>query len=67
MPDVAAAIGAAPPAEFDVLSDIDRGALAAAVVRAARDRDELIDRAIDDSLRHIPTLLRGTVKRALGI
>lgn len=67
MPDLAAAVGAEPPAEFDALSDADKAALASLVVQAAHDRDELIDRAIDDSLRHIPGLLRGTVKRALGI
>lgn len=67
MPDLEAAIGAPPPAEFDLLSDAERAALGAVVVQAARDRDELIDRAIDDSLRHIPALLRGTVKRALGV
>jgi hypothetical protein len=67
MTDLAAATGAAPPAAFGALSAADRAALAATVERAARERSELIDRAIDDSLRHIPGLLRGTVKRALGI
>jgi hypothetical protein len=64
---LATAIGAEPPAEFDALSEADRQALADLVETAARDRSELIDRAIDDSLRHIPGLLRGTVKRALGM
>ena len=67
MTDLAAAIGAPPPAEFDALSATDRAALATSVERAARERSELLDRAIEDSLRHIPGLLRGTVKRALGI
>ena len=67
MPDLEEAVGAPPPTEFDVLSDAERAALGAVVVQAARDRDRLIDRAIDDSLRHIPGLLRGTVKRALGV
>jgi hypothetical protein len=67
MTDLAAAINASPPAEFDGLSDADRASLADVVEKAARDRSELIDRAIDDSLRHIPGLLRGTVKRALGV
>lgn len=67
MDDLARAIGATPPAEFAALSDADRDTLAAAVERAARERSELLDRAIDDSLRHIPALLRGTVKRALGV
>jgi hypothetical protein len=60
-------LGADPPAEFDALSEADREALADLVEKAARERSELIDRAIDDSLRHIPGLLRGTVKRALGM
>lgn len=67
MTDLAAATGAVPPAAFDMLSDAERAALAATVERAARERSELIDRAIEDSLRHIPGLLRGTVKRALGM
>jgi hypothetical protein len=67
MDDLSRAIGATPPTEFAALSDTDRDTLAAAVERAARDRSELLDRAIDNSLRHIPALLRGTVKRALGV
>jgi hypothetical protein len=67
MPDLATALGARPPAEFDMLSGADQAALAALVDKAANDRDQLINRAVDDSLRHIPPLLRGTVKRALGI
>lgn len=67
MTDLAAATGAAPPAAFDTLSAAQRAALAATVEGAARRRSELIDRAIEDSLRHIPALLRGTVKRALGM
>jgi hypothetical protein len=51
---LATAIGAEPPAEFDALSEADRQALADLVETAARERSELIDRAIDDSLRHIP-------------
>jgi len=67
MTELADVLGAQPPEEFAALSESDRAALATLVERAARERSELIDRAIDDSLRHIPGLLRGTVKRALGI
>jgi hypothetical protein len=67
MDELASAIDATPPPEFDGLSAADRSALAAVVANAARERSELIDRAIEDSLRHIPSLLRGTVKRALGV
>lgn len=64
---LAEAVSADPPAEFAALPADDLAALAAVVERAAADRDALIDRAIDDSLRHIPALLRGPVKRALGV
>jgi hypothetical protein len=67
MDSLTTAIDASPPPEFDALSEADRAALAGLVERAARERSQLIDRAIDDSLRHIPGLLRGTVKRALGV
>lgn len=64
---LAAAIGATPPDAFSTLSADDAAALATTVERAIADRDALIDRAIEDSLRHIPALLRGSVKRALGV
>lgn len=64
---LAAALGATPPPAFAELSADDATALAATVEQAAADRDALIDRAIEDSLRHIPALLRGPVKRALGV
>jgi hypothetical protein len=67
MGDLAAAIDAAPPPEFDALSDTERAALTEIVETAARERSRLIDRAIDDSLGHLPALLRGTVKRVLGV
>jgi hypothetical protein len=67
MRKLADAIGARPPADFDALPEADLAALAALVEKAARTRSELIDRAIDDSLRHVPGVLRGAVKRALGV
>jgi hypothetical protein len=67
MGDLAAAVGVPPPEEFGALSAAHRDALADLVERAARDRSALLDRAIDDSLRHMPALLRGPVKRALGV
>jgi hypothetical protein len=67
MAKLAEAVRADPPEEFGGLSVTDAAELAAVVERAAADRDALIDRAIDDSLRHIPGLLRGSVKRALGV
>jgi hypothetical protein len=67
MADLAAVIGAAPPPEFDLLSAVDRDSLADLVAKAVAARSQLIDNSIEDSLRHIPGMLRGTVKRALGI
>lgn len=67
MDELAAAVGAPPPPEFAALSDDHRAALAAAVERAAHVRSQLLDRGIEDSLRHIPGVLRGPVKRVLGV
>jgi hypothetical protein len=64
---LAAAVGAAPPEELANLSDDDRTALAATVERAIAERNAMIDDAIESSLRHLPALLRGPVKRALGV
>jgi len=64
---LAAALGATPPPEFATLAAADADTLAETVQRAVAERDASIDRAIDDSLRHLPALLRGPVKRALGI
>jgi hypothetical protein len=64
---LAAAIGAAPPEAFATLSAEDATVLADTVERATAERAALIDRAIEDSLRHLPALLRGPVKRALGV
>ena len=67
MAPLAAAIGANPPDAFANLAAGELTALAVTVEQATADRDALIDRAIEDSLRHIPALLRGPVKRALGV
>jgi hypothetical protein len=67
MKELADAVRATPPDAFEALSAQDIAALAGIVERAAAERDALIDRAIDDSLRHLPALLRGPVKRALGV
>jgi hypothetical protein len=65
--DLAAAVQATPPPEFDVRAPGDRTDLAELVERAAQERSALLDRAIDDSLRHLPALVRLPVKRALGM
>jgi hypothetical protein len=67
MDELEHALGACVPSQFHALSAEDRGRLAGLVERAVQDRSELIDHAIDDSLRYLPALLRGPVKRALGM
>ena len=47
------------------LTDADRERLAGLVGDARRRQAEALDRAIDGGLRHIPRLLRGTVKALL--
>jgi hypothetical protein len=64
---LAEAIKSTPPAEFAGLSEEDATALAGLVEHAAADRAALIERAIDGSLRHLPPLIRGPVKRVLGV
>jgi hypothetical protein len=65
--DLRSAVGAEPPADLAALDDASRAALATAVEQAARARSAQIERAIDDSLRYMPALLRAAVKRALGM
>ena len=65
--DLHDAVGATPPAEFDALSAPQRAALAALVESAAARRAQLMDEAIEESLRHLPVLLRSTVRRTLGV
>jgi hypothetical protein len=65
--DLFDAVGARPPAELDTLSAGQQAALAALVESAADRRAELLDDAIDESLRNLPGVLRGTVRRALGV
>ena len=67
MSDLSAALGATPPAEFDALTDADRAHLAAAIQTAADKRSKQIDDSVQDSLSHLPGMLRGTVRRALGM
>jgi hypothetical protein len=47
------------PGELDLLAD--------AVVETGRRQQEALHRAVEDSLRHVPALLRGAVKAAVGL
>jgi hypothetical protein len=65
--ELASAVGAAPPDELAALPAEHQAALAGLVESAAARRAQLMDEAIDESLRHLPTLLRATVRRTLGV
>jgi hypothetical protein len=61
-----AELGAAPPKGLDALSDDEVADLAAAVHDARRRQSEALARATEDSLRHIPRLLRGPVRKMMA-
>jgi hypothetical protein len=65
--DLQDAVRARPPAELDALPAEHRATLAGLVEAAAARRAELMDQAIDESLRHLPLVLRATVRRSLGV
>jgi hypothetical protein len=67
MADLATVLGAAPPAQFAELTAEEQADLAEAVQTAMDNRSQLIDRSIEESLKHLPGMLRGTVRRALGM
>jgi hypothetical protein len=67
MSDLETVLGTRPPEEFAALSGDEAADLAAAVQDAMDERSALIDRSIEDSLKHLPAMLRGTVRRALGM
>ncbi|MDN5861537.1 MAG: hypothetical protein L0H84_23290 [Pseudonocardia sp.] len=47
------------PAELDLLAD--------AVVETGARQQESLQRAVEESLRHVPALLRGPIKAAVGL
>jgi hypothetical protein len=67
MPDLQTVLGARPPEEFAELTPEETAHLADALQSAMDSRSQLIDRSIEDSLKHLPGMLRGTVRRALGM
>jgi hypothetical protein len=67
MADLQKVLGARPPAEFADLNTDETAHLADALQSAMDTRSALIDRSIEDSLKHLPGMLRGTVRRALGM
>ncbi|HEV7206362.1 MAG TPA: hypothetical protein VGN18_17280 [Jatrophihabitans sp.] len=67
MSDLESATGTPPPDEFVRLDPDQHAHLADLVESAARRRSEALGQAIDESLRHIPALLRGPVRRSLGL
>jgi hypothetical protein len=67
MADLQTVLGTRPPEEFAALTEAEAADLAGAVQDAMEHRSALIDKSIEDSLRHLPAMLRGTVRRALGM
>ena len=67
MPELAEALGAEPPAEFARLPAEQQRRLAELLTRARRRRAAELAEAVQQSLRYLPPLLRGTVRRALGL
>jgi hypothetical protein len=65
--DLQDAVRARPPAELDALPAEHRAALAGLVDSAVARRATLMDEAIEESLRHLPVVLRATVRRSLGV
>ncbi|PPE71927.1 hypothetical protein C3942_21175 [Solimonas fluminis] len=53
------ALASLPPAQIDLLSN--------AVAQTQQRQREALAKAIEDALGHIPMLLRGPVKKVLGI
>lgn len=67
MADLEKVLGDRPPAPFAELAADEADDLAAALQEAMDKRSALIDRSIEDSLHHLPGMLRGPVRRALGM
>lgn len=67
MADLAQTLGVALPAEFAELQPDELDALDAALRAARARRSAALTAAIDNSVRHLPVLLRVAVRRALGL
>ena len=66
--DLEAALGAPPPAGLERHLDADeRAALAATIEAACAEQAAALAEATRDAFDHVPRLLRGPVKKALGI
>lgn len=65
-PALLAAIGQPIP-ELEKLSAADQKKLAADLEHAHHKHDAVLKKSMDDALGHIPFLLRGAVKKILGL
>jgi hypothetical protein len=54
------------PEGFDVLEDEQLDLLAEAIERAREEHDRALDEATEESLSHIPRMLRPAVRRIVG-
>jgi len=59
--------GAEPPASLRTLDDATVADLAAAIAQAHRDQRRQLAASGEASLRHVPKLLRGPVKKVIGL
>ncbi len=67
MPDLAATAGGPLPPGFDALPADASAALERILHAALQQRRTRLDEAISGSLRQLPALLRGPVRRVLGV
>ncbi|HEX4918597.1 MAG TPA: hypothetical protein VFV43_11915 [Limnobacter sp.] len=56
-----------PMAELEALTAAEQKKLAADMAQAQQAHEASLKIAMDDALEHIPRLLRGTVKKILGL
>ncbi len=56
-----------PMAELEQLSTANQKKLAADLAQAHEAHDAFLKESMDNALEHIPRLLRGTVKKILGL
>ena len=64
---LAAELGAPAPAELGAVADSDLGRFAASVKAAKDKRQADIEAAITEALQLLPGMLRGPVRKALGL
>ena len=67
MRDLGQTLGAPLPGEFEQLTEAELACLETALCAARDRRAAELNRAVGESLHHLPSLLRGPVRRVLGL